>query len=95
MEGRAARRGGSGAVRFGVVLLVSAAGCLRAEPAHAVQAMGSYEVVPDWPRPLPDEFPGEHDGWTWGSGAFAESADKVWVAQRAEIELPPGAETWI
>ena len=24
-----------------------------------------------------------------------ESPDKVWVAQRADIELPPGAEPWI
>ena len=36
-------------------------------------------------------------GWTWGSGAgvLAESPDKVWVAQRSEIQLPPGATPWI
>ena len=58
--------------------------------------MGDYEVVLDWPRPLPDDDL-SHDGWTWGSGAgvLVESPDKVWVAQRGEIELPPGAEPWI
>ena len=58
--------------------------------------MGDYEVVLNWPKPLPDDDL-SHDGWTWGSGAgvFAESPDKVWVAQRGEIELPPGAEPWI
>ena len=59
-------------------------------------AMGDYEVVLDWPKPLPDDDL-SHDGWTWGSGAgaLAESPDKVWVAQRGEIQLPPGAEPWI
>ena len=59
-------------------------------------AMGDYEVVENWPKPLPDtDLP--HAGWTWGSGAgvFAESPDKVWVSQRGEIELPPGATPWI
>jgi hypothetical protein len=65
---------------------------------HAIEpvAMGDYEVVPDWPKPLPDtDLP--HAGWTWGSGAgvFPESADKVWVAQRGEISLPLGAPAWI
>ncbi|HEY5623771.1 MAG TPA: hypothetical protein VIV14_08410 [Gammaproteobacteria bacterium] len=58
--------------------------------------MGDYEVVLNWPKPLPDDDL-SHDGWTWGSGSgvWAESPDKVWVAQRGEIELPPGAEPWI
>jgi hypothetical protein len=65
---------------------------LAVQPA----AMGDYEVVVDWPRPLPDTDQ-SHAGWTWGSGAgvFAESPDKVWVAQRSEIQLPPGATPWI
>ena len=67
-------------------------------PAQTVQSvdMGDYEVVLDWPKPLPDDDL-SHDGWTWGSGAgvLVESPDKVWVAQRGEIELPPGAEPWI
>ena len=97
------RRVGTGALivagHFGALVPVGGNGGLEAQvqPAQATTAMGNYDVVPDWPRPLPDAFPGEHDGWTWGSGAavFAESADKVWVAQRAEIELPPGATPWI
>ncbi len=58
--------------------------------------MGDYEVVLNWPKPLPNDDL-SHDGWTFGSGAgvFAESPDKVWVAQRGEIELPPGAPPWI
>ena len=58
--------------------------------------LGDYEVARAWPKPLPDDDL-SHDGWTWGSGAgvFAESPDKVWVAQRGEISLPPGAEPWI
>ncbi len=58
--------------------------------------MGDYEAVVPWPQPLPDSDL-SHDGWTWGSGAgvWAESPDKVWVAQRGEIQLPPGATPWI
>jgi hypothetical protein len=58
--------------------------------------LGDYEVVYPWPKPLPDDDL-SHDGWTWGSGSgvWAESADKVWVGQRGEIELPPGAPPWI
>ncbi len=71
---------------------------VTAAPTPTIQAvdMGDYEVVLNWPKPLPDDDL-SHDGWTWGSGAgvFAESPDKVWVAQRGEIELPPGAEPWI
>jgi hypothetical protein len=58
--------------------------------------LGDYEVVYPWPKPLPDDDL-SHDGWTWGSGSgvWAESVDKVWVGQRGEIELPPGAPPWI
>src|ERR671918_29749 len=38
--------------------------------------MGGYEVVENWPKPLPDGPDGvKHDGWTWGSGCgvWAES----------------------
>src|SRR5262245_17736266 len=57
--------------------------------------IGDYEVVPNWPRPLPDrDLP--QAGWTWGSVAsvWAESANNVWVSQRGEIELPPCATPW-
>ena len=57
--------------------------------------MGGYEVVENWPKPLPDTDL-SHDRWTWGSGcgAWAESPDKVWICQRGEIELPPGVKPW-
>jgi hypothetical protein len=40
--------------------------------------MGDDEVVPNWPKPLPDTD-ASHAGWTWGSGAgvWAESPDKT------------------
>jgi hypothetical protein len=48
---------------------------------------GPYDVVKDWPKPmttLPD-----HDGWSWGSveGVFAESPNRVFVAQRGELPV--------
>jgi hypothetical protein len=54
--------------------------------------VGAYEVVDNWPQPLP----GDHNGWTWGSGAgaHAETANKIWVSQRGERPLPPGAVPW-
>ena len=70
-----------------------------AEPSEqevvAAKKIGGYEVVLNWPKPLPDDDL-SHDGWTWGSGAgvWAESPDKVWIQQRGEIELPAGAAPW-
>ena len=56
---------------------------------------GPYQIVEDWPKPLPDQGH-SHDGWTWGSmgGVFAESPDRIWIAQRGELPLPAGAEPW-
>ena len=76
-------------------------GMLRIDASQAPQAirkvdLGDYEPVVPWPKALPDTDQ-PHAGWTWGSGAgvWAESPNKVWVAQRGEIALPPGAEPWI
>ena len=58
---------------------------------------GPYEVVENWPQPLPDGPDGvTHDGWTWGSNGaiWAESPDRVWIAQRGELPLPQGAKPW-
>ncbi len=86
-----------------VLAFLAVSGCSSAPetepaPTQAVQKvdMGDYEVVVPWPKPLPDDDL-SHDGWTWGSGSgvWAESPDKVWVGQRGEIELPPGAVPWI
>lgn len=56
---------------------------------------GSYRVVEDWPKPLPDDRH-SHEGWTWGSfgGVYAESPDRIWVAMRGELPLPAGAAPW-
>jgi hypothetical protein len=58
---------------------------------------GDYEVDPNWPLPLPDGADGvKHANVTWGSGGgvFAETPDLVWIAQRGERPLPPGARAW-
>src|SRR5262245_38438506 len=46
---------------------------------------GPYNVVENWPKPLPDTRH-SHNGWTWGSmgGVFAETPDRIWIAQRGE-----------
>ena len=74
---------------------LSSIGRVRAQQAARKVDMGDYAPVVPWPKPLPDTDL-SHDGWTWGSGAgvWAESPDKVWVMQRGEISLPPGAEPW-
>jgi hypothetical protein len=56
---------------------------------------GPYRVVENWPKPLPDTRH-SHDGWTWGSfgGVYAESPDRIWIAMRGELPLPPGAAPW-
>jgi hypothetical protein len=81
---------------------------VKPEPAAAGQTSGAqekggqeefgpYEVVENWLQPLPDGPDGvKHDGWTWGSvGAiYAETPDRIWIAQRGELPLPPGAKAW-
>jgi NHL repeat-containing protein len=61
------------------------------------EEFGPYDVVHPFPQPLPDGPDGvKHDGWTWGSigGVFAETPDKIWIALRGELPLPPGAKPW-
>src|SRR4249919_2144500 len=61
------------------------------------EEFGPYEPVPNWPQPLPDGPDGvKHDGWTWGSvgAVFAETPDRIWIAQRGELPLPAGAKPW-
>ena len=52
------------------------------------EEFGPYEPVENWPRPLAD-----NDGWTWGStsGVHAETPDRIWIAQRGMLPLPPFA----
>ena len=59
------------------------------------EEFGPYELVPNWPKPLPDGPDGvKHAGWTWGSvgAVYAETPDRVWIAQRGELPLPAGAK---
>jgi hypothetical protein len=61
------------------------------------EEFGPYEPVPNWPQPLPDGPDGvKHDGWTWGStgAVYAETPDRIWIAQRGELPLPAGAAPW-
>ena len=53
---------------------------------------GPYDVVVGWPKPL-SQLPG-HENWTWGAveGIFAESPNRVFIAQRGEeplLKRPP------
>ena len=56
---------------------------------------GPYQVVENWPKPLPDTRH-SHDGWTWGSfgGVYAENPDRIWIAMRGELPLPKEAKPW-
>ena len=61
------------------------------------EEFGPYELVENWPQPLPDGPDGvKHEGWTWGSvgAVFAETPDRIWIAQRGELPLPPGTKPW-
>jgi hypothetical protein len=61
------------------------------------EEFGPYEPVANWPLPLPDEADGvKHEGWTWGSvgAVYAETPDRIWIAQRGELPLPAGAKPW-
>src|SRR6202047_1155555 len=46
---------------------------------------GPYNVAQGWPLPLPDK------GYIWGStgGIFAETPDRIFIANRGELKLPP------
>src|SRR5678816_4506886 len=61
------------------------------------EEFGPYELVENWPQPLEDGPDGlKHEGWTWGSvgAVYAESPDRIWIAQRGELPLPAGAKPW-
>ncbi|MBF8301414.1 MAG: hypothetical protein HW394_1784 [Acidobacteria bacterium] len=61
---------------------------------------GPYDPVQQWPKPLAESLP-KHDGWTWSQATdvFAESPDRVIVAQKGELPvLPMGrgrGTTWL
>src|SRR6187549_180187 len=82
-------------------LIVSAAFIGKAAPAAqekgGQEEFGPYELVENWPQPLQDGPDGvTHDGWTWGSvgAVYAETPDRIWIAQRGELPLPAGNNPW-
>ena len=58
------------------------------EPRGGFDISGPYEVDPNWPKKT---WPAK--GYIWGSqsGVYPESADKVFLSSRGEIELPKDA----
>ena len=61
------------------------------------EEFGPYEFVANWPQPLADAADGvKHEGWTWGSvgAVYAETPDRIWIAQRGELPLPKDAKPW-
>jgi len=95
---------------LGTILASAVVACSQSPDTETVQAatataqerggqeeFGPYEVVADWPKPLPDGPDGvKHEGWTWGSNGaiFAETPNRIWVAMRGELPLPSGAKPW-
>jgi hypothetical protein len=95
-------------VFLAVVVLLPTVFIHRISQARSLQAaqarekggqeeFGPYEPVENWPLPLQDGPDGiKHAGWTWGSvgAVYAETPDRIWIAQRGELPLPPGAKPW-
>ncbi|MBI2149030.1 MAG: hypothetical protein HYU27_00290 [Acidobacteria bacterium] len=87
-----------GALVF-AILIYSAAPAAAPLPQEkgGQEEFGPYELVENWLQPLPDGPDGvKHEGWTWGSvgAVYAETPDRIWIAQRGELPLPPGAKPW-
>jgi hypothetical protein len=80
-----------------LALILPAAAVTSLQERGGQEEFGPYELVANWPQPLPDGPDGvKHDGWTWGSvgAVYAETPDRIWIAQRGELPLPPGAKPW-
>ncbi len=75
---------------IGVILLLFAPVAFVQEKGGQ-EEYGLYEVVPNWPQPLPGA---ENEAWTWGStgGIYAETPDRIWIGQRGQLPLPPKAK---
>lgn len=78
----------------GAVVLLAPAASMQEKGSAQVKGgedeFGPYEPVPNWPQPLAGQVPGS-EGYTWGStaGIFAETPNKMFIAQRGEQPLPP------
>jgi len=101
-------------VVFAIILLTNrlstVEGQQRTTPGHGFAAVpglkggqdvfGPYDPVQNWPRPLAESLP-NHEGWTWSQATdvFAESADRVIVAQKGELPVLPAGRgrgtTWL
>jgi hypothetical protein len=80
-----------------LVLILPAAAVTSLQEKGGQEEFGPYELVANWPQPLPDGPDGvKHEGWTWGSvgAVYAETPDRIWIAQRGELPLPAGAKPW-
>src|SRR5262249_29347292 len=74
-----------------VVFLLCSATFIAAAPQKGGEdETGPYEVVTGWPKPL------GHPGWTWGSqgGVFAETPNRIWIANRGELPAPEKADAY-
>ena len=62
----------------------------KTRQAHQDWPTGPYQVMANWPQPLPDTRH-SHDGWTWGSfgGVYAETPDRIWIRDARRIPLRP------
>jgi len=60
------------------------------QPKGGEPTTGPYDVAKNWPQPPGDQSLG-HPGYTWGSqgGVFAESPNRIFMANRGELEIPP------
>ena len=80
-----------------LVLILPAAAVTSLQERGGQEEFGPYELVANWPQPLPDGPDGvKHEGWTWGSvgAVYAETPDRILIAQRGELPLPAGAKPW-
>ncbi len=80
-----------------LVLILPAAAVTSLQERGGQEEFGPYQLVANWPQPLPDGPDGvKHEGWTWGSvgAVYAETPDRIWIAQRGELPLPAGAKPW-
>jgi sugar lactone lactonase YvrE len=71
------------------VLLLTPVGVMQEKGGQ--EEFGPYELVENWPQPLPGP---ENAAWTWGStgGIYAETPDRIWIAQRGQLPLPENAK---
>jgi hypothetical protein len=69
------------------LVFVLSLGAAYAQEKGGEDETGPYEVVKGWPHPL------GHPGWTWGSqgGVFAETPNRIIIAQRGELPIPEKA----